>query len=300
MKQAIFILCMSGAVMHHSLSYSDELSFSEIATTCGSAFLKSLGITSTFVGSSYAALLSEEMGYSGFAHILRTVTTFPFGKNGREAYEEIREIRSWLYQAHKSSYKVLGIADTASRQEIRAAYLRLARIYHPDKNPGCKKAAEHFKQINEAYQRLVKEPEIAWNTTQPKNSPVMSSEPEMANGNASQTTGANKSKSWPIRPRTIALSALSALGIGCIGYLASYTLPNYISQTLSDDTAKRVRADMHNGAACLAGALCINAIPPNKIYFDIRAICAIPKQAFVGLGIYSYGKALYHAYHDSK
>ncbi|MBN2305811.1 MAG: J domain-containing protein [Anaerolineae bacterium] len=51
-------------------------------------------------------------------------------------------------------YKVLGVDRGASREEIKKAYRRLARQYHPDVNPGNKEAEEKFKAINEANEVL--------------------------------------------------------------------------------------------------------------------------------------------------
>src|SRR5262245_26241422 len=51
-------------------------------------------------------------------------------------------------------YKTLGIKRTASQDEIRKAYRRLARKHHPDVNPGDKSAEEKFKHISEAYDVL--------------------------------------------------------------------------------------------------------------------------------------------------
>src|SRR5207302_5060416 len=47
-------------------------------------------------------------------------------------------------------YGVLGIKKTATQEEIRKAFRKLARKYHPDVNPGDKKAEEKFKEISEA------------------------------------------------------------------------------------------------------------------------------------------------------
>jgi DnaJ-class molecular chaperone len=48
-------------------------------------------------------------------------------------------------------YDVLGVAKTASENEIKQAFRKMARKYHPDVNPGDKSAEEKFKEINEAY-----------------------------------------------------------------------------------------------------------------------------------------------------
>jgi molecular chaperone DnaJ len=56
--------------------------------------------------------------------------------------------------AGKNYYDVLGVKKDASEKEIRQAYRRLARKYHPDVNPGDKSAESKFKEINEAYEVL--------------------------------------------------------------------------------------------------------------------------------------------------
>jgi molecular chaperone DnaJ len=51
---------------------------------------------------------------------------------------------------HKDYYGLLGVKKTASQEEIRKAFRKAARKYHPDVNPGDKKAEEKFKEISEA------------------------------------------------------------------------------------------------------------------------------------------------------
>ncbi len=54
----------------------------------------------------------------------------------------------------KDFYEVLGVARSATEKEIKAAYRKLARKYHPDVNPGDKAAEARFKEINQAYEVL--------------------------------------------------------------------------------------------------------------------------------------------------
>jgi len=56
--------------------------------------------------------------------------------------------------AKRDYYEVLGVDKSASADEIKKAYRKLAVKYHPDKNPGDKEAEEKFKEAAEAYSIL--------------------------------------------------------------------------------------------------------------------------------------------------
>ncbi len=51
-------------------------------------------------------------------------------------------------------YKVLGVNPDASDEEIKQAYRRLAKKYHPDLNPGDEEAARKMQEVNEAYEQI--------------------------------------------------------------------------------------------------------------------------------------------------
>ena len=56
--------------------------------------------------------------------------------------------REWF---EKDYYRVLGVSDTATAKEIKSAYRKLSRQYHPDANEGDAAAEERFKEVSAAY-----------------------------------------------------------------------------------------------------------------------------------------------------
>ena len=74
----------------------------------------------------------------------------------------------------KDPYQVLGVARGAGEDEIRAAYRRLAKQYHPDLHPGDPNAAKRMNEINEAYDRI-KNPQ-SYQQSQPYQQPHQQSQ----------------------------------------------------------------------------------------------------------------------------
>src|SRR5581483_7469227 len=54
----------------------------------------------------------------------------------------------------RDPYEVLGVARSAADDDIKKAYRKLARQFHPDRNPGDKQAETKFKEVQEAYDLL--------------------------------------------------------------------------------------------------------------------------------------------------
>jgi DnaJ-class molecular chaperone len=59
-----------------------------------------------------------------------------------------------IFMNNKNPYIVLGVSKSATQDEVKKAYRKLAMQYHPDKNKGDKKAEEKFKEVASAYEIL--------------------------------------------------------------------------------------------------------------------------------------------------
>lgn len=89
----------------------------------------------------------------------------------------------------KNYYEVLGVDKNASEEEIKKAYRKLARKYHPDVNPGNKEAEEKFKEINEAYNVLSDESKRKKYDNKPEN--------EAGNKDTNKTPKGNRTHAGP-------------------------------------------------------------------------------------------------------
>lgn len=74
----------------------------------------------------------------------------------RTIAKEVRRAELELKKSQrKDYYKILGIEKTATDNEVKKAYRKLAIVHHPDKNPGDASAEARFKDISEAYETLI-------------------------------------------------------------------------------------------------------------------------------------------------
>ena len=69
---------------------------------------------------------------------------------------EYKESRGLNKITEGQYYTILGLEEGSSLEEVRAAYKKLVRVWHPDKHINCKSCKEKFNQITEAYENIIK------------------------------------------------------------------------------------------------------------------------------------------------
>ena len=74
-------------------------------------------------------------------------------------------VRGVKVSQKRDYYEVLGVARTATAQELKSAFRKLALQHHPDKNAGDKASEEKFKEASEAYEVLC-DPDKLWSRRQ--------------------------------------------------------------------------------------------------------------------------------------
>lgn len=74
----------------------------------------------------------------------------------RHSAQSTASLSSESQAALKKCYETLGLSEDATLEDIKSAYKRLARQYHPDRNPGDKRAETLMKELNAAYEALEK------------------------------------------------------------------------------------------------------------------------------------------------
>jgi curved DNA-binding protein len=97
-------------------------------------------------------------------------------------------------------YETLGVSRTATSDEIKKAFRRLARQYHPDVNPGDKSAEEKFKDINEAYDVLSdEEKRVEYNRSLTGNKRRVMRPVEKASSNGNGKTTRTEQDLWKFK-----------------------------------------------------------------------------------------------------
>ncbi|XP_018318551.1 diphthamide biosynthesis protein 4 [Agrilus planipennis] len=70
------------------------------------------------------------------------------------AQQSLRNLCTTTIYNTKNHYDSLGITPKASQKDVKDAYYKLSKLYHPDKNEGSEEASKKFRQVSEAYEVL--------------------------------------------------------------------------------------------------------------------------------------------------
>lgn len=98
----------------------------------------------------------------------------------------------------KNPFEVLGVSNNASEDEIKAAYRKLARKYHPDLNPGSKEAEQKMSEVNDAYNKAlkIKKSGGTWNPNTSSSSGYGQSSNQGYNGYYGNPFGGQNGQEW--------------------------------------------------------------------------------------------------------
>ena len=86
---------------------------------------------------------------------------------------EYKESQGLNQISEKNYYTTLGLEEGSSLEEVRSAYKKLVRVWHPDKHINCKSCKEKFNQITEAYENIIKTFEEGDKRSIFENSPII-------------------------------------------------------------------------------------------------------------------------------
>src|SRR2546430_14843944 len=139
--------------------------------------------------------------------------------------------------AERNFYDILGVSRNASTEEIRKAYRKLARKYHPDINPGNKEAENQFKEISVAYDALLirKSASSTTNSARPGSPPVLTPRKREAISSGSSNRHAPAAAinlTWTISATCLAVRAAysaAATGLGRVRCAAGTSRPRWQS-----------------------------------------------------------------------
>jgi len=153
--------------------------------------------------------------------------------------------------AFTNYYIVLGVNNTASAEEIKAAYRKLAKKYHPDRNPNNKAAEDYFKEVQQAYSTLSnpvkrKKYDLKFrHFSEPKSTPTSHTTyrgnayqyaQQQANYRKQQYRGTEKKSETKKKDKSESIQIIASVGVALI-------LMNFIISNSSDSSLDKTYAE---------------------------------------------------------